>query len=154
MYKRQVELTSLTEKVALSANDQFVIADSETTPNEGKRVSLDSITNHVRPLVQTQIMFGTSSGEIATWAEGNSTELIPASKFDTSSITVDTSNLVDLTSNQTITGLKSFNDIRVNSQQVMTLGNDQTVFGDKTFTGAVNLNGTCLLYTSPSPRDS
>ena len=122
-----VELVSLTEKVTLSANDQFVIADSETTPNEGKRVTLDSITNSIRPLVQTQIMFGTSSGEIATWAEGDDTTLIPSSKIDLSSVTIDTSNLVDLTTAQTITGLKSFNDIRVNSQQVMTLGNTHLI---------------------------
>ena len=135
-------ITDLTSVVTLSTGDLFVVTDADQG-DIAKSATIDIVSNYVISQVPSSARaFGSSVNEISTWAEGNSTEIIPSSKLPASS-NPDLSNYVTLDTTQTVTGIKNFTNFRVNSQEVVTLGNDQTITGDKDFTN-ITVNGSTI----------
>ena len=127
-------ITDLSSIGTLATGDLFVVTD-QSQGDIAKNADIDIIASYVRSTVPSSARaFGGSVNEISTWAEGNSTEIIPSSKLPASSVP-DLSNYVTLDTTQVITGIKNFTNLRSNSQEVVTIGNAQTVTGDKTFDG-------------------
>ena len=129
-----------TPDASLAVNDRIMFSD---TSNAG--IASDTDVQDFISLVAQQlpltVNFGGGSGEVATWAEGNSNELIPFNKLNLSSFVAP--NTVNLTGNQSISGIKDFSTPPLhNGVGFVELGNDQTIAGIKTFTDTVVFNAT------------
>ena len=132
-------ITDLDSIVALSTGDLFLVTDADQS-NIAKNATIDILTNYVLTQVPSSARaFGGGANQIATWAEGDNLDIIPSSKLP-AAIIPDLTNYVTLDTTQVIDGVKNFLDLRVNSQEVVTLGNTQTITGTKTIS-APNLTG-------------
>ena len=132
-------ITDLDSIGTLSTGDLFVVTDADQS-GIGKSATIGILTNYVLTQVPSSARaFGGGVNEIATWAEGDNLDIIPSSKLP-AAIIPDLTNYVTLDTTQVIDGVKNFLDLRVNSQEVVTLGNTQTITGTKTIS-APNLTG-------------
>ena len=135
-------ITDLSSIGTLATGDLFVVTD-QSQGDIAKNASIDILASYVRSTVPSSARaFGGNVNEISTWAEGNSTEVIPASKLPAASVP-DLSNYVTLDTTQVITGIKNFTNLRSNSQEVVTIGNTQTITGAKNFTN-ITVNGSSI----------
>ena len=134
-------ITDLDSIVALSTGDLFLVTDADQS-NIAKNATIDILVNYVLTQVPSSARaFGGAVNEIATWAEGNSTEIIPSSKLP-EAIIPDLSNLVTLDTSQHITGDKILSaGTTIDSQIIVTAGNAQTILGKKTI-NEPDLTGT------------
>ena len=134
-------ITDLDSIVALSTGDLFLVTDADQS-NIAKNATIDILVNYVLTQVPSSARaFGGAVNEIATWAEGNSTEIIPSSKLP-EAIVPDLSNLVTLDTAQHITGDKILSaGTTIDSQIIVTAGNAQTILGKKTIESP-DLTGT------------
>ena len=125
-------ITDLDSIGALSTGDLFLVTDADQS-NIAKNATVDILVNYVLTQVPSSARaFGGAVNEIATWAEGNSTEIIPSSKLP-EAIIPDLSNLVTLDTAQHITGDKILSaGTTIDSQIIVTAGNAQTILGKKT----------------------
>ena len=122
-------ITDLDSIVALSTGDLFLVTDADQS-NIAKNADIDIITSYVVARVPSSARaFGGAVNEIATWAEGNNTDIIPSSKLP-EAIVPDLSNLVTLDTAQHITGDKILSaGTTIDSQIIVTAGNAQTILG-------------------------
>ena len=134
------KITDLDSIGTLATGDLFVVTD-QSQGDIAKNATIDILTNYVLALVPSSARaFGGGANQIATWAEGNNTDLIPTSKLPASS-NPDLSNYVTLDGTQTITGIKNLaSGTTINSQEIITAGNAQDITGKKTIT-APDLTG-------------
>ena len=134
------KITDLDSIGTLATGDLFVVTD-ESQGDIAKNASIDILTNYVVSLVPSSARaFGGGANQIATWAEGDSVEIIPASKLPPS-LNPDLSNYVTLDGAQTITGIKALaSGTTIGGQEVVTTGNAQDITGKKTIT-APDLTG-------------
>ena len=134
-------ITDLDSIGALSTGDLFLVTDADQS-NIAKNATVDILVNYVLTQVPSSARaFGGAVNEIATWAEGNSTEIIPSSKLP-EAIIPDLSNLVTLDTAQHITGDKILSaGTTIDSQIIVTAGNAQTILGKKTI-NEPDLTGT------------
>ena len=134
-------ITDLDSIGTLSTGDLFVVTDADQS-NIAKNADIDIITSYVVARVPSSARaFGGAVNEIATWAEGNNTDIIPSSKLP-EAIVPDLSNLVTLDTAQHITGDKILSaGTTIDSQIIVTAGNAQTILGKKTI-ASPDLTGT------------
>ena len=134
-------ITDLDSIGALSTGDLFLVTDADQS-NIAKNATIDILVNYVLTQVPSSARaFGGAVNEIATWAEGNNTDIIPSSKLPTA-IIPDLSNYVTLDTAQHITGDKILSaGTTLNSQTIITAGNAQTILGKKTI-NEPDLTGT------------
>ena len=134
-------ITDLDSIGTLSTGDLFVVTDADQS-NIAKNADIDIITSYVVARVPSSARaFGGAVNEIATWAEGNNTDIIPSSKLP-EAIVPDLSNLVTLDTAQHITGDKILSaGTTIDSQIIVTAGNAQTILGKKTI-NEPDLTGT------------
>ena len=125
-------ITDLDSIGALSTGDLFLVTDADQS-NIAKNATIDIVSNYIVSQVPSSARaFGGAVNEIATWAEGNNLDIIPSSKLP-AAIIPDLSNLVTLDTAQHITGDKILSaGTTINSQTIVTAGNDQTILGKKT----------------------